>query len=100
MCQNVHFRKKDRKALTELKLAGEKLEEEIGDLHHELRRVRDGIERMCGLPHVLEQKARQLLNNIELCEHDLKENQQQQERVSKQLNSLQNYEESDSGAGP
>ena len=91
MCQNVHYREKYRNALTELQFAGDQLEDEIGDLRHELRRVRDGIERMCGLRHVLEQKEMQLLSNIDLCERDLKENKKQQKSVSKQLNSLQNY---------
>ena len=95
MNSSVHFRKKYRKALTELQLAGDKLEEEIDGLHHELRRVKDDIERMCGLPHVLEQKAKQLMSNIDLCERDLKENQKQQENVSKQLSSLQNYDKND-----
>ena len=84
MCQNDHALTKYRKALSELQLAENKLEEEIGDLRHELRRVRDGIERMGSLPHALEQQAKQLLSNINLCERDLKENQKQQEKVSKQ----------------
>ena len=95
MCQNAHLQKKYRKALTELQLSRDKLEEEMGDLQHELRRVRDGIERMCGLPHALEQKAKQLLGNIDLCKRDLKENRKQQERISKQISSLQNYGNND-----
>ena len=99
MCQNVHFRENYRNALTELQFTGDQLEDEIGDLRHELRRVRDGIERMCGLPHVLEQKEKQLLSNIDLCERDLKENKKQQKSVSKQLNSLQNYKNNKSVKG-
>jgi len=95
MCKNAHFHKKYRKALQELHLSRDKLEEEIGDLQHELRRVRDGIERMNGLPHALEQKAKQLSNNIDLCKRDLTENRKQQERISKQISSLQNYENND-----
>ena len=95
MCQNAHLHKRYRKALQELQSSRDKLEEEMGDLHHELRRVRDGIERMCGLPHALEQKAKQLLSNIDLCKQDLKENQKQRERISKQISSLQNYENND-----
>jgi len=76
-------------------LAEDRLEEEMGDLRHELRRVRDKIERKCGLPHVLEQKAKQLLSNIDLCKRDLKKNKTQQENASKQLNSLKNYENHD-----
>ena len=95
MCQNAHLHKKYRIALQELQLSGDKLEEEIGNLHHELKRVRDGIERMYGLPHALEQKAKQLSSNIDLYEGDLKENQKQKERISKQIGSLQNYENND-----
>ncbi len=47
---------------------------EINALHHELRRVRDGLERAgCSSPE-LEQRARQLSNNIRLCEAELAEN--------------------------
>ncbi len=44
---------------------------EINALHHELRRVRDGLERAGGSSHELEQRARQLSNNIRLCEEEL-----------------------------
>ena len=47
---------------------------EINALHHELRRVRDGLERAGGSAHELEQRARQLSNNIRLCEAELAEN--------------------------
>ena len=46
---------------------------EINALHHELRRVRDGLERAGGSSHELEQRARQLSNNIRLCEAELAE---------------------------
>ncbi len=47
---------------------------EINALHHELRRVRDGLERAGGSSHELEQRARQLSENIRLCEAELAEN--------------------------
>jgi hypothetical protein len=46
---------------------------EINALHHELRRVRDGLERAGGSSHELERRARQLSNNIRLCEEELEE---------------------------
>ncbi len=46
---------------------------EINALHHELRRVRDGLERAGGSSHELERRARQLSNNIRLCEEELVE---------------------------
>jgi hypothetical protein len=45
------------------------LKREIAALEHELRRVRDGIER--NPSHALEQRARQLRDNIALCKRDL-----------------------------
>lgn len=45
------------------------LRQEIAALQHELRRVRDALER--GPSHELERRARQLQTNIELCERDL-----------------------------
>jgi len=51
-------------------LSGEKeLRREIAALEHELRRVRDGIER--NPSHDLERRARQLRDNIALCRRDL-----------------------------
>ena len=47
---------------------------EINALHHELRRVRDGLERAGGSSHELQQRARQLSNSICLCEEELVEN--------------------------
>ncbi len=51
----------------------ESLAAEINELHHELRRVRDGLERAGGSSLELEQRARQLSNNIRLCEEELEE---------------------------
>ena len=45
------------------------LQREIAALEHELRRVRDGIER--NPSHELERRARQLRDNIALCRRDL-----------------------------
>ena len=47
---------------------------EINALHHELRRVRDDLERAGGSSLELEQRTRQLSNNIRLCEEELAEN--------------------------
>ena len=48
------------------------LEEEIGELHHELRQVWDGLERVGGVSRELDQKARQIQISIRLCEKELK----------------------------
>ena len=50
----------------ELALAGE-----LENLRHELRRVKDGLERCGGRDHELEKKARVLADNISICERDL-----------------------------
>lgn len=47
----------------------EALRREIAQLEHELRRVRDGLER--NPSHALEKRARQLRDNIALCKRDL-----------------------------
>ncbi len=49
--------------------AEKELNQEIAALQHELRRVRDALER--GPSHELERRARQLRANIGLCEKDL-----------------------------
>jgi len=49
--------------------AADSLRREIAQLEHELRRVRDGLER--NPSHALEQRARQLRDNIALCERQL-----------------------------
>lgn len=47
----------------------EALRREIGHLQHELRRVQDGLERYP--TRELQTRARQLRDNIALCEHEL-----------------------------
>ena len=49
--------------------AEQTLKQEISQLQHELRRVRDGLER--DPSQELERRARQLSENIVLCERDL-----------------------------
>ncbi len=56
---------------TERRAQGERLQSEINALHHELRRVRDGLERAGGESGELEQRVKQLSENIELCEKEL-----------------------------
>ena len=68
--------------LAKLQSAEQELLGEINHLHHELRRVRDGLLRAVGASHELEQRVRQLSSNIELCEIELKANQKQQARIS------------------
>ena len=58
---------------------------EINELHHELRRVRDGLVRAGGSSHELERSERQLSKNIRLCREELAENSMQ--RNSSQLSS-------------
>ena len=58
----------DRLRDRELVLAGE-----AGQLRHQLRRVKDGLERVGGRDRRLEQNARQLAENITLCEDELGE---------------------------
>lgn len=50
----------------ELALAGE-----VEQLRHELRRVKDGLERVGGCDRKLEQRAQQLTENIKTCEMEL-----------------------------
>ena len=47
----------------------QQLRQELAALRHELRRVSDGLERSPS--HALGQRARQLRENIALCERDL-----------------------------
>jgi len=47
------------------------LRQEIAALQHELRRICDSLER--GRTHDLEQRARQLRENIALCERELEQ---------------------------
>ena len=47
----------------------QELRQEIAALEHELRRVRDGLER--NPSHALEAEAQRLLDNIALCRREL-----------------------------
>ena len=49
------------------------LRQELAALQHELRRVNDGLER--ARAHELEARARQLHENIRLCERELEQQQ-------------------------
>ena len=49
----------------------QQLKQGLAALRHELRRVSDGLER--GRTHDLEQRARQLSDNIATCEGELKQ---------------------------
>ena len=60
------------------------LEQEMHRLQHDLRWVKDGLERVGGVSYSLDQKARQLKHNIHLCEIDLKENRRQQSSRAQQ----------------
>ena len=64
--------KKHDSGQSELQSARDSLVAEINALQHELRRVKDALERVGGSSHDLEKKARQLLKNIQLSESDLK----------------------------
>jgi hypothetical protein len=50
----------------------QQLKQELAALRHELRRVHDGLER--SRSHDLELRARQLSDNIAICEGELKQN--------------------------
>ncbi len=50
----------------------QQLRQELAALEHELRRVRDGLER--NPTRALERRARQLRESIALCERDLQGN--------------------------
>ena len=49
----------------------QQLKQELAALEHELRRVRDGLER--NRSQDLELRARQLIDNLAICERDLKQ---------------------------
>ena len=49
--------------------AEQSLRQELAALQHELRRVRDGLER--NRSHELEKRSQQLQDNIALCEREL-----------------------------
>jgi predicted nucleic acid-binding Zn-ribbon protein len=55
----------------ELESLDDSLVTEINALQHELRRIRDALERVGGKSHELEKTARQLSKNIQLSESDL-----------------------------
>jgi len=63
--------KKDDSGQSGLQSARDSLVTEINALQHELRRVKDALERVGGSSHDLEKKARQLSKNIQLSENDL-----------------------------
>lgn len=80
MNSNDRYQEKNPSISGELEAHGDRLRSEINALHHELRRVRDGLERVGGVSPELEQRAKRLSKNIELCEKDLKQNQRLQAR--------------------
>ena len=51
-------------------LVEQQLQQELAALQHELRRVRDGLER--GSSHQLEEQQQRLSENIALCQRQLK----------------------------
>ena len=51
--------------------AEQQLKQELAALEHELRRVRDGLER--NRSQDLELRAKQLTDNIAICERDLRQ---------------------------
>lgn len=55
---------------SELDSSEQDLRQELSQLWHELRRVSDGLERSPS--HDLEQRVKQLSDNIRLCKRDLK----------------------------
>ena len=57
----------------DLKAKERRMLEEIDVLRHELRRARDDLERMSGSRHSLEKRVGTLLENIRLCERELKD---------------------------
>ena len=63
--------KKNESDPSELESLGDSLVAEINALQHELRRVKDALERVGGSSRELEKTARQLSKNIQLNESDL-----------------------------
>ena len=53
------------------------LRQALAQLHHELRHIRDGLERN-GISIDLEQRVTHLCANIDLCETELRQNLSQQ----------------------
>ena len=64
--------KKDDGDQTGLQSVRDSLVAELNALQHELRRVKDALERVGGASHDLERRALQLSENIQLSENDLK----------------------------
>lgn len=64
--------KKNNSDQSELQSVRDSLIAEINALQHELRRVKDALERVGGSSHDLEKKAQQLSKNIRLSENDLR----------------------------
>ena len=62
----------------ELESLGDSLVTEINALQHELRRIRDSLERVGGSSYELEASARQLSKNIRRCEDELAANKKHQ----------------------
>ena len=90
MESNAILLKQYHSALEKLQKSRDTLEEEVSQLRHELRRVRDGVERMSGTPHVLQQQASQLVSNIDLCERELIENRKRRKKTIEQIKPLEN----------
>jgi chromosome segregation ATPase len=67
----------DQNEKTELENVRLSLVNELDQLQHELHRVKDGIERTSGPLQALEKQAEQLTDNINVCEHELAENEGQ-----------------------
>ena len=88
MSSNNQLDKEFRSHLADLEKIECSLEQDMHQLQHELRRVKDGIEREGGVGHSLEQRVAQLEDNIKLCDNELKQNLKQQVGVSKQLKKL------------
>ena len=62
----------------------DRLEEGLCELHHELRRVKDGLEREGGQSQELQNKAKILQKNIKLNLNEMKRVRQRQEQLVKQ----------------
>jgi chromosome segregation ATPase len=67
----------DQGKKTELEEVRLSLVNELDQLQHELRRVKDGMERTASPSQLLEQQAEQLADNINVFERELAENEGQ-----------------------
>ena len=88
MQDDTDLRAAYQKALTDLDLSADRLEEEMDNLHHELRRIKDALERVGGGSRELQQRAKQLADSIGLCERDLEQNRSQANALSEKLRAL------------